>query len=499
MGYINYKKGPMLLLHTFKAIHDIDDKYELYIAGKYQDERYRLYFRQMAHEFGLENSICYQGWQNDLNGWLEDKDYILCSSLLESQNISVMQAMAKGIKPVIHNFVGATDIYPAKYLWNSIDDAAKQVTAAEYVSEEYRKYIKENYSLEAAISKIKKLLASLSSERKTVKGFDYKNYWNRRLAAKFDITSVGYQKLGEIYNTFLYRNRLDIVSGVLNKSVSGIDGKKVLELGPGTGIFTDMFLSFHVKEYCGIDVSEKSVRELSKKFSDYRFICGDVSDDGLITQKYDIILAASVLMHITDEECYKNAVKNISEHLSDDGLCLILDSISQTDYVTESQHLVVRKKDYVKTILDENGLYIADILPITNFLNYPYDKDLAGKSGMYAYQAFGMIDSLFSGNVLTDGEKMILGEYLLFREKRLLCQDKPALSEKLLLIRKKGSPSEAKLHMRELIDIEFVNKRLNELTKFVDEKELAHSKLIRELKDMIDNLEKSEAFKNDPA
>lgn len=159
VGYINYKKGPMLLLHTFKAIFDADSRYRFYIAGRYQEPRYYLYFNQMLKEFGMENNFFFQGWQADLDSWLEDKDYVVCSSILESQNMSVMQAMAKGIKPVIHNFVGARSIYPEKYIWNTIEQAVKMVTESNYSSEEYRNFIKDNYSLDRQILLIRDMLA----------------------------------------------------------------------------------------------------------------------------------------------------------------------------------------------------------------------------------------------------------------------------------------------------------------------------------------------------
>lgn len=161
VGYINYKKGPMFLLHTFKALYNMDNKYKLYIAGKFQDNRDVLYFQQMIKEFGLENNFFFEGWQENLDKWLEDKNYILCTSILESQNISVMQAMVKGIKPIIHNFVGAKEIYPARYLWNTIDEAVAMIMSDDYDSEEYRRFIKNKYSLKKQIIKIKELLAFL--------------------------------------------------------------------------------------------------------------------------------------------------------------------------------------------------------------------------------------------------------------------------------------------------------------------------------------------------
>ncbi|BFT68676.1 glycosyltransferase [Paenibacillus sp. P36] len=161
VGYINYKKGPMMLLHSFKAIHDMDIRYKLYIAGQFQDPRYALYFNQMIEELGLKGSIIYEGWQGNIEKWLEDKNYILSTSLLESQSMSLMEAMVKGIKPLIHNFVGAREIYPSSYIWNTMDEVTKMVKSNSYNSTEYRKYIVENYSLKHRISQINCLLLQI--------------------------------------------------------------------------------------------------------------------------------------------------------------------------------------------------------------------------------------------------------------------------------------------------------------------------------------------------
>lgn len=154
LGYINYKKGPMLLLHTFKAIFDKDQRYKLYMAGTFQDNRDVLYFRQMIEEMGLTNNVFYEGWQNDVNKWLDDKDYIICTSVLEGHPVGVMEAMAKGIKPLIHNFVGARKIFPEQYLWNTISECTKQIRSPRYSSQEYREAVQQKYSKQQQIEKI---------------------------------------------------------------------------------------------------------------------------------------------------------------------------------------------------------------------------------------------------------------------------------------------------------------------------------------------------------
>ena len=158
LGYINSKKGPMLLLHALQRICKKDNRYKLYIAGKFQEERDILYFNQMVKEFGLVNNIIFEGWQSDVDKWMDDKDYIICTSILESQNTSVMQAMVKGIKPLIHNFVGARGVYPGKYLWNTIDECFEMLDSEEYDSSEYRNFVVDHYSIDIQISDIKRLI-----------------------------------------------------------------------------------------------------------------------------------------------------------------------------------------------------------------------------------------------------------------------------------------------------------------------------------------------------
>jgi len=134
LGHINYKKGPMLLLHAFRELVQVDKEYRLFIGGNFQDARYELYFIQMVKEMGLEKNIRFDGWVDDVVNWLKDKNYIVCTSVLEGHPIGLMEAMASGIKPIIHNFVGARNIYPEKYLWNTIPEFVQRITDDDYSS-----------------------------------------------------------------------------------------------------------------------------------------------------------------------------------------------------------------------------------------------------------------------------------------------------------------------------------------------------------------------------
>jgi glycosyltransferase involved in cell wall biosynthesis len=149
----------MLLLHAFRELAQADNAYRLFIGGNFQDARYKLYFGQMIKEMGLQKNIQVDGWIEDVGTWLEDKHYIVCSSVLEGHPVGLMEAMACGLKPVIHNFVGAKGVYPTKYLWNIIPEFVQKVTHENYDSSEYRRFVQTNYSLDIQLNRIDSILS----------------------------------------------------------------------------------------------------------------------------------------------------------------------------------------------------------------------------------------------------------------------------------------------------------------------------------------------------
>ena len=158
IGELNFKKGPMLLLHALQELVQSDDEYKLFIAGTVADARYELYFEQMTKEMGLEKNVQFDGWIEDINAWLEDKQYIVCSSILEGHPVGIMEAMARGLKPLIHNFVGARGIYPGKYIWTTISDFVRLVESDDYDSSEYRNFIADNFSLQKQLQSIENII-----------------------------------------------------------------------------------------------------------------------------------------------------------------------------------------------------------------------------------------------------------------------------------------------------------------------------------------------------
>ncbi len=158
VGYLNNKKNIPLLLQCIKALIDIDNRYLLHIAGEWQEYRQELYWNHMVKELDLSRNIVFHGWITDVNKWLEDKHFTVSTSLLESFCYGISDAMATGCKPIIHNFVGAKELYGTKYLFNTPQEFTEKIIIGEYNPIEYHEFIEKNYNLEQQLHSIEKLL-----------------------------------------------------------------------------------------------------------------------------------------------------------------------------------------------------------------------------------------------------------------------------------------------------------------------------------------------------
>jgi glycosyltransferase involved in cell wall biosynthesis len=164
IGYLNERKNPMFLLQCMQKLHYIDPQYKLYFAGVFQDAALEQYIRYMIKSLELSDVVFFDGWQDDINTWLQDKHYIVSTSIGESQGMGVLEGMACGLKPIVHNFPGSDQIFPSDCLFNISEEFCGQVCDTDYVPEQYRRFVEEKYSLERQLSAINKLFLRFESE-----------------------------------------------------------------------------------------------------------------------------------------------------------------------------------------------------------------------------------------------------------------------------------------------------------------------------------------------
>ncbi|PLV59454.1 glycosyltransferase [Thermotoga sp. KOL6] len=154
---INYKKAPEMWLQVIGMLKKIDERYTLHVAGGFQDLRYLHYFKYLIDDAGLRKNVRLYGFVKNVNEFLEDKNYLLSTSIHESFGYNIAEAMARGIKPIIHNYAGSKKQWPKELVYNYIHEIPR-ILNQEYSSDEYRKHIELNYSLEKQIKTIYSIL-----------------------------------------------------------------------------------------------------------------------------------------------------------------------------------------------------------------------------------------------------------------------------------------------------------------------------------------------------
>ncbi|MDK2786489.1 MAG: hypothetical protein PWQ80_1168 [Thermotoga sp.] len=297
VAHINHKKAPEMWLQVIGFLKNIDERYILHVAGDFQELRYANYFKYFIKEADLEKNVKLYGFVRNIEEFLEDMNYVLSTSVHEGHPYNIMEAMARGIKPLIHNYHGAKKQWPEDLIFNFIDEIPDLIKR-KYESERYRRYMEDNYSLESQIKIITGAIGSPPTKINVEKKSVWDNLW--RKYTEYDILSLVNNPEGKAF-------RSEFVN-LLNHFFV-LKGSRILEAGCGSGTIS-IDLSKRGAYYTGIDISQDSV-ELSKKVASF-FELRNVSFkkmDGFKTifsdKEFDIVFNIGVVEHFQDEDIVK--------------------------------------------------------------------------------------------------------------------------------------------------------------------------------------------------
>ena len=154
---VNGKKAPEMWL---QVLAKLPGGYHIHVAGKMQDGRYRHYLPHMAERLGVADRLHIEGFVADIVDWWRDKDYVLSTSPHEGCPMNVLEAMALGVKPVVHDFIGCKDLFGFDG-WRTPVEAATRVTPGYYNPELYRARVEERFSLARQVETVLGMLEEL--------------------------------------------------------------------------------------------------------------------------------------------------------------------------------------------------------------------------------------------------------------------------------------------------------------------------------------------------
>jgi glycosyltransferase involved in cell wall biosynthesis len=165
LGHLIPTKGPSLLMQAFRMFLEHVPNGSLHIVGDYVPdagivpEITRRYFEHIVREMGLAGRVhFYRGIPHEqLVQLMQGANYIMSTSFREGLPFSLLEAMATGLMPLIHNWPGAGKCFPAQYLFNYIGEIPR-ILSQPYDSIGLRRFVEEGHNLTRSLPAMEKIL-----------------------------------------------------------------------------------------------------------------------------------------------------------------------------------------------------------------------------------------------------------------------------------------------------------------------------------------------------
>lgn len=268
----------------------------------------------------------------------------------------------------------------------------------------------------------------------------FREFWENRLTVNFDLTGVGHSGLPYAVNDWMYRARRRVLLRELAALGFAPSVQSVIEVGCGTGFYTDLWAALGVQSYLGSDLTEVAVRKLAAKYPGYRFAQADITEQGLDLGRADLVVAFDVLFHIVDDGSFAVAIANLSRHCVPGGVVLISDNfLAYAEDPGTSHYQRNRSWQHYQKELRNNGLEVVRIVPQFVFLNTPLDisSPWVRKPVVRAWKALMRLTRISPRRV-----QWLIGGVLYWLDAVLLLTAHRGRSSKLLIARKTVSAAD---------------------------------------------------------
>jgi SAM-dependent methyltransferase len=202
--------------------------------------------------------------------------------------------------------------------------------------------------------------------------YDPHAYWESRLAANFNLRGVGHASFSEGYNRWIYRAvRRCIESIFSNEDLAGCD---VLDVGCGTGFFTDWYLRRGAR-VTGIDITRTSVERLRERHPQAVFLRCDIGDPGIESLgSFDVVHFWGVAYHIVDDGRWSTALANAARFCKPGGRLLLTDFLGADRDRSTAKHVKHRGLETYQGELARHGLELQMARPLHTYLNRWYRR-----------------------------------------------------------------------------------------------------------------------------
>ncbi len=163
-NHLSPQKGYDMALIVLTELLKKNKQWKLHVVGKlFGNSVWESHINHIIKNNNLSGHIEFYGQLpnqtgNEINDFLEDKNYLLACSHKEAFSFVVAEAMSKGLKVVAYDFWGAGKIWPDSILYKTENEAVKLFEEDVYTPDLHRKYIEDNYPLEKHLKEINEFM-----------------------------------------------------------------------------------------------------------------------------------------------------------------------------------------------------------------------------------------------------------------------------------------------------------------------------------------------------
>jgi 2-polyprenyl-3-methyl-5-hydroxy-6-metoxy-1,4-benzoquinol methylase len=219
--------------------------------------------------------------------------------------------------------------------------------------------------------------------------FDPRTYWERRLDAEWTQQGVGHASLGRNLNKWQYRLRHERFAQVVKQAGIEPATSRVLDVGSGTGEYLRGWRTLGVQHLTAMDLTDAAVTRLRGRFPEVTVVRGDITEDPseLPHGHFDVISCMDVLFHVTDDDRYAAALRNIGRLLKPGGF-LVWSDLFVHGQESSGGHIVWRSLARAEEAVRAAGLDVILRAPLFWLMNEPRDTRIPGvlpawKGGMW--------------------------------------------------------------------------------------------------------------------
>lgn len=162
--------------------------------------------------------------------------------------------------------------------------------------------------------------------------YDANKYWNERhkTFSTESLKGVGINSKTEAENQAMYDSARYIYLGILNELIPNNKNIDVLEIGYGTGFYTQI-MNDKCKSYTGVDIVDTHRVNILEKLNNkdiVELLKLNVAEEILNTEeKFDLIIMIDVTQHIVnDDKLIFNLKNNVQKKLKQGGIFITTDA-----------------------------------------------------------------------------------------------------------------------------------------------------------------------------